>query len=289
MTEAASPRQCDHCYFCRRLAETLHCVRNPPTADPATGQARWPIVQPTDRCGAFCHDAPNPNQKSKIKNQKSEAPAPNHKSQIKNHKCPPGLPVYRDAFGDYCKIPLTQGRFAKVDPEDYLWLSQFRWSAKIGPHAIYAVRTIQVAGRSKRIYMHRQIMNTPADLVCDHVNHDGLDDRKANLRNCTFSQNNANRRCSPRATSRYLGVSWDKHRNKWAAAIKKDGISKNLGLFDSEEAAARAYDTAARSLHGIYANLNFPEEWPDHPANRGCRPQAGDCRVGSSTHAENHS
>ncbi len=183
------------------------------------------------------------------------------------------MPIYRDAFGDYCKIPLSQGRFAKVDPEDYIWLSQFRWSAKVGPNAIYAVRTVQVRGRSKRIYMHRQLMNTPDGLVCDHINHDGEDNRKANLRNCTISQNNANRRCSPNASSRYLGVSWDRHRNKWECQIKKDGVAKNLGLFDSEEATARAYDAAAWALHGVYANLNFPADYPAHPAAEAARRQ----------------
>ena len=272
MSESAMPRQCGRCYFCRDLAGTLQCLRNPPALDPATGEARWPCVQPTDFCGAFYPATPDPEPE--IPPAAPAASGPNHKSQIVNHRYEAGLPVFADAFGVYCRIPLSQGRFAKVDPEDYLWLAQFRWSAKISPHAVYAVRTVQVAGKSKRLFMHREIMNTPDDMLCDHMNHDGSDNRKANLRNCNYSQNNANRRSSPHASSRYTGVSWDKRRRKWAAAIRKDGVCKNLGLYASEEEAARAYDAAAWALHNVYANLNFPEHYPAHPANRGRRPEA---------------
>ncbi len=260
MSELPNERQCGRCYFCRDMAGTLQCLRNPPTLDLATGEARWPRVQSTDFCGAFSHDAPN------------------HQSSIINYQSE-GVPLYHDDFGDYCRIPLTQGRFAKVDPEDYLWLAQFRWSAKISPHAVYAVRTVEVDGCSQRIFMHREIMNTPDDMLCDHVNHDGSDNRKANLRNCTYSQNNANRRSSPKASSKYTGVSRDRRRNKWAAAIKKDGIPHNLGLFDNEGDAARAYDAAAWAMHHVYANLNFPENYPAHPANRARRPEAGGQRT----------
>jgi len=246
MCEKTASRQCGCCYFGRSLAGRLHCVRFAPTLDPATGRACWPQVEPTDICGCFRYADDNPIE----------------------HDCWPRntLPLYTDRFGDYCKIPLTQGRFAKVDPADYVWLAQFRWHCKANTDIIYAVRTIQVAGKSKRIYMHRQIMDTPEDLVCDHVNHDGLDNRRGNLRNCTTSQNNANRRCAPTATSQYLGVSWDKRRRKWVAYIKKEGKQRFLGSFDSEIDAAKAYDRAARRLHGPFAHLNFPEEHPAHPA-----------------------
>jgi hypothetical protein len=136
------------------------------------------------------------------------------------------------------------------------------------PHAVYAVRTVRVDGVDRQIFMHREIMNTPDDMLCDHINHDGSDNRKANLRNCTYSQNNANRRSSPQASSRYMGVSRERRRRKWVVHIKKDGIPQYVGSYDSELEAARAYDTAAWALHHVYANLNFPQDYPDHPANR---------------------
>ena len=182
--------------------------------------------------------------------------------------------MYEDEFGEYCRIPLTQNRFAKVDPEDYLWLAQFRWCCKVGKDTCYAIRHIQVHGRTKRIHMHRQIMNTPKGMICDHVNHDGLDNRKRNCRNCTIEQNNANRR--KRATShgsrapssQYLGVSWCPRRKKWVSYIKHHGRARNLGLFEVEADAARAHDRAAWELWGEYACLNFPDEYPGHPAAR---------------------
>jgi len=249
MHEVPTQRQCGRCYFCRSVAEKLCCLRDAPVPDPATGRARWPAVGPTDTCGCFRYADGCPLAAD----------------------CWPkkALPVCTDAFGDFCKVPLSQGKFAKVDPEDYIWLSQFRWSAKIDTSAIYAVRTVQVKGRSKRIFMHRQIMNTPPGLVCDHINHDGLDNRKRNCRNCTSAQNNANRRSAPTASSPFVGVSWDKRRQKWVVHIKKDGIPSYLGAFDDELEAARAHDRAAVAVHGEYANLNFPEEWPGHPAGRG--------------------
>jgi hypothetical protein len=197
---------------------------------------------------------------------------PDSRSSIANSKSQPGLPICEDEFGPYCKIPLTQNRFAKVDPEDYIWLSQFRWCCKTGKDTCYAIRHIQVHGRTKRIHMHRQIMNTPDNMICDHINHDGLDNRKRNCRNCTVEQNNANRRKrrtshgSPAPSSQYLGVSWCPRRKKWVSYIKHHGKARNLGLFDVEADAARAHDAAAWAVWGEYACLNFPAEYPGHPA-----------------------
>ncbi len=107
--------------------------------------------------------------------------------------------------------------------------------------------------------MHRLIMNTPPDLVCDHINHNGLDNRKANLRNCTIKQNNANARPAKWTSSKYKGVSYIKRKKKWAVYIKKDGRQFNLGCFADEAEAAKAYDASAKKLHGEFAHLNFPD------------------------------
>ena len=214
----------------------LHCVKNPPAIDAETGLARWPIVRQEDFCGCFfCGRAEHINDR-RLKDE---------------------LPVYRDRFGDYCKIPLTQGRYAKVDPEDYIWLSQFRWHCKSNSKAIYAVRTVTLDGKSKRIFMHRLIAETPLHLVCDHINHDGLDNRRANLRNCTIRQNNVNSRAAAASTSKYKGVSWNRRRSKWVAYIKKDGRQRYLGSFTDQTQAAKAYDDAAKKLPGRFVALNF--------------------------------
>ncbi|MHC4659502.1 MAG: AP2 domain-containing protein [Planctomycetota bacterium] len=246
MKQGPEKRNCSNCYFSRPIADKLHCVRNPPALDTDTGQARWPAIKQNDICGQFRYA-------DEIHIDKDHWP--------KNE-----LPIYKDHFSDYCKIPLTQGKFAKVDPEDYIWLSQFRWHCKINKNAVYAARTITSAGKQKRIYMHRLIANTPPHLVCDHINHIGLDNRKANLRNCTLSQNNANARSAANASSKYKGVSWNKKRKKWAAYIKKDSKQINLGNFNSEIQAAKAYDQAAKKYHGEFAALNFPPQIPEESA-----------------------
>jgi len=230
-------RMCSSCYFSRIIADSLHCVRNSPDIDYDTGQARWPVVKEDYICGRFRYADEN--------------------SIEKDHWPRSALPVYTDRFGDYCRIPLTQGKFAKVDPEDYIWLSQFRWHCKTNINTIYAVRTVSVDGKSKRVYMHRIIADTPDNLVCDHINHNGLDNRKKNLRNCTLKENNANSRCSATSSSKYKGVSFSKTKGKWAAYTKKDGRQFFLGHFSSETAAAKAYDKKAKEFFGNYANLNF--------------------------------
>ncbi|MHC4461417.1 MAG: AP2 domain-containing protein [Planctomycetota bacterium] len=238
MQQTPRERKCCQCYFSRPIADRLHCVKNSPDVDLNTGQARWPAVKQDDICGCF------------------RCAKDNHIDT--DHWPKNELTIYTDHLGDYCKIPLTQGRFAKVDPSDYIWISQFRWHCKINKTTIYAVRTVTVAGKSKRISMHRMIMNTPPHLVCDHINHDGLDNRRAYLRNCTIKQNNANSRSAKNASSKYKGVSWNKTRKKWAAYIKKDYKQLYLGLFENETEAAKVYDKMAKKLFGKFAQLNFP-------------------------------
>jgi len=153
-------------------------------------------------------------------------------------------------------IPLTQGKFAIVDASDYEELNQYKWHATKSGHTYYAMRR---KGR-KLIRMHRQILNAPRGLVCDHINHNGLDNRKRNLRLCTQGQNCRNKSARKGCSSKYIGVSFDKQTKRFSAKICVNFKKIWIGRFKSEIEAARARDKKAIELHGEFASLNFPEE-----------------------------
>ena len=150
------------------------------------------------------------------------------------------------------RIPLTQNRFAIVDAADYERLSVFKWQVNINRHTCYAVRT---NGRGK-IKMHREILQPPGDMHCDHINHDGLDNRRCNLRICTPAQNCYNKRPLPNHSSQYKGVSFEPVTKKWRAIIKYHGIKIHIGFYEFEQDAAIAYDDLALQLFGEFAYLN---------------------------------
>lgn len=105
-------------------------------------------------------------------------------------------------------IPLTQGKFAKVDDEDFEWLSERKWCAKYykNTDSFYAEARLKKKEGGGKIYMGREIMKTPRELVCDHINHDTLDYQKENLRNITYSQNLMNRKKLKSNSSGITGV-----------------------------------------------------------------------------------
>ena len=106
--------------------------------------------------------------------------------------------------------------------------------------------------------MHHQIINIPKGMVCDHINRNGLDNRKANLRPATVSQNLCNRpKRKSKTRSNYKGLEWDKTQGMWKARIQYRGRKTYLGSFKSGIAAALAYDTAAKKYHKDFAILNF--------------------------------
>jgi len=150
-------------------------------------------------------------------------------------------------------IPLTQGKFAMVDPADFEWLKDFKWHAIKVSSNYYACR--KVGGKS--ILMHREIMQPPEGMVVDHKNHQSLDNHRCNLRVCTQQENVCNSRpCG--AKSGFKGVS--PHRNKWSSKLKYKGKTYRMGDFDDPVEAARARDRKAHELCSEYAWFNLPEE-----------------------------
>jgi len=156
---------------------------------------------------------------------------------------------------------MAQPKYAKVDPADYKRLRGYEWLAKKGRKSFYALRRVPTgkAGKEKLVYMHQEVIEVADGMVVDHINHDGMDNREANLRPATYSQNLYNRKKRSGATqSKYKGIYWRKKNRKWQAQITFERKRICLGYFRNEIEAARAYDRAAMKYHGEFASLNFP-------------------------------
>lgn len=157
------------------------------------------------------------------------------------------------------EIVLSNNMIALVDDADYELLKGFKWHYKPSRHTGYAYMNIKKAnGKKTTKKMHTVIMNTPAGFQIDHKDRNGLNNQRENLRVATSGQNQANIGKQERTTSsRFKGVGWDSHRKKWNAHIKIDQVMKNLGRFEKEEDAARAYNEAARVAFGEFASFNI--------------------------------
>lgn len=168
------------------------------------------------------------------------------------------------------QIELTRGLLATVDDVDADWVRQWSWQAHVHPkdRTSYARRVD--AGRA--ILLHREIARRAGlaidGLQVDHINGDGLDNRRCNLRAVTATQNSVNyvhkrRRCS----SRFKRVAWHAREGKWLAYVRQakragesgSGKQHSAGYFDCEVSAALFADLLARDLHGVAASLNFPD------------------------------
>lgn len=154
------------------------------------------------------------------------------------------------------RIPLSNGKEALVDDDDYPWLIQWKWSY----NGRYAARHAIVDGKSTSVYMHREILKPDPGMYTDHINGDRLDNRRCNLRSCSHAQNSRNMRKQAHPTSSaYKGVSFHKASGRWAAGIRVEGKRRSLGYYETEIDAAYAYDEAARQAYGEYAALNLPD------------------------------
>jgi hypothetical protein len=157
------------------------------------------------------------------------------------------------------EIQLTQGKVALVDDEDFDELNRYKWHAhkdyKNGK--FYASMSARCNGKTKTILMHRKILVDKYKII-DHINHDGLDNRKCNLRSCTCSQNHKHCIGHKNNKSGFNGVSWNKSNKKWMAQITKDNRQMCIGYFDDKKDAAKKVDEKAKELFGEFSALNFP-------------------------------
>jgi hypothetical protein len=158
------------------------------------------------------------------------------------------------------EIPLSMGKVALIDASDFDRVSRHKWcvirlDGRARPR-YYAI-TSEPGNNKHKIYLHRFLMDAPSGMVVDHANGDTLDNRRSNLRVCTYSQNACNQVNRRDAVTGFRGVHI--HGNRFRASITVHGQPTRLGSYQTAEEAARAYDEAAIRLHGEFATLNFPD------------------------------
>ncbi|MGA2092115.1 MAG: HNH endonuclease [Sedimentisphaerales bacterium] len=165
------------------------------------------------------------------------------------------------------RIYLGEGEYTIVDPDIYYKYRHIKWFLTGNKTNYYAACSVKNGlGETTTKRLHRIIMNAPDGLLVDHKNRKGLDNRIANLRLATHSENCCNREKMRHSTSQYKGVYCEKRRGReqWRANIRFNGKRIFLGYFNNEIDAAKAYDAAAKKYHRIFARLNFPEDADKH-------------------------
>jgi hypothetical protein len=151
-------------------------------------------------------------------------------------------------------IELTRGLFATVDDEDFELLCRHEWYSSPCGGKMYASRS-NWKKKPSTIRMHRVITNAAPGQYVDHINGNTLDNRRANLRLCTQSQNLMNKRKMSNNTSGVSGVTWDKSKGKWQVTIRANFKNHFIGRYDTIAEATKARHEAVRRLHGEFAKL----------------------------------
>lgn len=159
------------------------------------------------------------------------------------------------------EIPVHGGLVALVDDEDYELVKEYSWHKGIGDSIVYARAWVRGAVPKRKIRMHQLILSVAKPMRPDHINGNGLDNRRENLRPCTNAQNACNAKKqrsahSSNPSSAFKGVTWLKKNKRWLAQIAPNGKWIYLGCFDSETEAAQAYNKAALIHFGEFARLN---------------------------------
>jgi len=150
------------------------------------------------------------------------------------------------------EIKLYNGRVALVDDDDFDLMNNYKWSIHKAGNVEYAR---SMPGKQ---YMHRMILNlNDPRILVDHIDHNGFNNTKENLRACNKSLNGANRKSANKnSLSKHVGVYWFKQTNRWHARVWKERKCYHLGYFKSESDAALAYNKKATELHGEFAHIN---------------------------------
>jgi hypothetical protein len=164
--------------------------------------------------------------------------------------------------GNTARISLTMGYEAVVDAVDVPALTGRNWYAKVARRADGTVRSVYATtkicddnGVRRRVYMHQVLMPVAAGYCVDHVDSDGLNNCRANLRAVTPSQNMQNKRVAVTSSSGVKGVFWHSANKRWHAQIAKGGVQRFLGYFDTIDDAAAAYAKASAATHGEFGSL----------------------------------
>jgi hypothetical protein len=163
------------------------------------------------------------------------------------------------------ELHLTSGHVVLLDDADVYEVCKFSWHVNTSG---YCCRGFRHNGKHGHQLMHRQLLNAPDGVDVDHINGNTLDNRRANLRLATKSQNHQNKAKishvkGKRPSSVYKGVSFDKKTGRWKTSIRKERKSKPtfLGYYVTEQDAAAAYNQAAKTAFGVFAKLNAVPEY----------------------------
>lgn len=162
--------------------------------------------------------------------------------------------------GDVAFVTLTHGHQAVIDADDAAFVADRCWHAQASRNTVYAMcNALRAEGGirgQKRVMMHRFLMNPDAEMQIDHINGDGLDNRRSNLRIATHAQNMQNRKLFTNSSTGFKGVSAYNPTGLWQAKIAINGRRIWLGVFATPEAAHDAYVRASASMHGEFSKTS---------------------------------
>lgn len=167
---------------------------------------------------------------------------------------PPVRPIRIE--GDTAYVTLTRGYEAIIDAADIPLVEGWNWTAFVTTWTVYAMRWQPSGSKQSSLKLHRVIMDAPRGVKVDHINSNGLDNRRANLRLATDSENARNSRRRSDNTSGFKGVTRCKESRRWIAQISDRGGSRHIGRFDTPEAAHAAYLEAAARIYGDFARAS---------------------------------